>query len=66
MNPSLVEITNFLYIDPNTGGLLFQLLAVLFAMFSGMMLFFSRQIKTFFSNMKRKLRRKNEVDGKKL
>ena len=64
MSPSLVEINNLIYIDPNTGGLLFQLLAVLFAMFSGIMLFFSRQIKTFFSSMKRKLRKKDEVDEK--
>jgi hypothetical protein len=44
------------YIDPNTGGMLFQLLAVLFAVFSGMLLFFSRQVKTIFSRFLRFLR----------
>lgn len=33
------------YIDPNTGGMLFQLLAVLFAIFSGALLFFSARIR---------------------
>jgi len=41
------------YIDPSSGGMLFQLLAVLFALFSGFILFFSRQIKTILSRIKR-------------
>jgi hypothetical protein len=41
------------YIDPNTGGMLFQLLAVLFTAFSGLILIFSRQIKTMFARFKR-------------
>jgi hypothetical protein len=41
------------YIDPTSGGMLFQLLAVLFALFSGFILFFSRQIKTVFARIKR-------------
>jgi len=48
------------YIDPNTGGMLFQLLAVIFAFFSGFLFFFSRQIKTAFTRMKRYLRRSGE------
>ena len=44
------------YIDPNTGGMLFQILAVLFAAFSGILLFFSRQIKTTFARLMRRLR----------
>ena len=48
------------YIDPNTGGMLFQLLAVFFALFSGFLFFFSRQIKSFFARLKRSLRRKDD------
>ena len=48
------------YIDPNTGGMLFQLLAVMFALFSGILFFFSRQIKTAFARMRRSLRKSDE------
>jgi hypothetical protein len=41
------------YIDPNTGGMLFQLLAVLFTLFSGIILVFSRQVKILLSRLKR-------------
>lgn len=44
------------YIDPNTGGMLFQILAVFLALFSGIIFFFSRQIKTLFARLRRKLR----------
>ena len=44
------------YIDPNTGGMLFQLLAVLFAAISGAVLIFSRQIKSAFARLRRALR----------
>jgi hypothetical protein len=46
-----------LYIDPNTGGMLFQLLAVFLALFSGILFFFSRQIRTAFARLKRMLHR---------
>jgi hypothetical protein len=46
-----------LYIDPNTGGMLFQLLAVFLALFSGILFFFSRQIRTAFARLKRMLNR---------
>ncbi len=42
-----------LYIDPNTGGMLFQLLAVFLALFSGILFFFSRQIRSGFARIKR-------------
>ncbi len=51
------------YIDPNTGGMLFQLLAVLFAAISGMVLVFSRQIKSAFARLKRILREKSGRSG---
>ena len=44
------------YIDPSTGGMLFQILAVIFAFFSGFVFFFSRQIKIFFARLQRRMR----------
>jgi hypothetical protein len=44
------------YIDPNTGGMLFQLLAVLFGLFSGLILIFSSRIKRIFYRTMRFLR----------
>lgn len=45
------------YIDPSTGGLLAQILTVALAAFSGVLFFFSRQIKTGLAKLRRKLRR---------
>ncbi len=47
-----------MYIDPNTGGMLFQVLAVVFAMFSGVFLVFSSRIRAGIA----KLRRRKEED----
>ena len=44
------------YLDPNTGGLLFQQLAVIFAFFPAMLLVFSAQIRMAFARVKRFLR----------
>jgi len=44
------------YIDPNTGGMLFQLLAVLFGIFSGLILVFSGKIKMAFFRLRRIIR----------
>ena len=44
------------YIDPNTGGQLFQLLAVLFASLSAILLFFSSQIRMGVNRLRRYLR----------
>ncbi len=41
------------YIDPNTGGMLFQVLIVLFGLASGFILFFSRQIRMGFARLSR-------------
>ncbi len=43
------------YIDPNTGGMLFQMLAVILAIFSGIVFFFSRQLKIIFAKFRRKI-----------
>jgi hypothetical protein len=44
------------YIDPSTGGMLYQILAILFALFSGVIFFFSRQIKSAIAWFKRVIR----------
>jgi hypothetical protein len=44
------------YIDPNTGGILFQALAASFAVLSGLALLFSRQIRAGFARARRFLR----------
>ena len=62
MNPFLfaVPASPAAYIDPNTGGMLFQMLAVFFALFSGMLFFFSRQIKEITARIRRKVRGEKE------
>jgi hypothetical protein len=42
------------YIDPNTGGMVFQVLAVLFGVISGLFLVFSGRIKGVFYNLRRR------------
>jgi hypothetical protein len=44
------------YIDPNTGGMLFQILAVLFGVISGALLLFSGKIKGLYYRLKRRIR----------
>ncbi len=50
------------YIDPNVGGQLFQILAAGFAVFSGVALLFSRQIRVGVARAKRYLRERMEND----
>jgi hypothetical protein len=45
-----------MYIDPNTGGMLFQVLAVLFAVGSGIILIFSGKIRMAWARLMRKRR----------
>ncbi len=42
-----------MYIDPNTGGMLFQVLAAALAVFSGTALLFSSKIRAFLARMRR-------------
>jgi hypothetical protein len=44
------------YIDPNTGGMLFQALAASFAVISGLALLFSRQIRAGLARARRAFR----------
>ena len=43
------------YIDPNTGGMLFQILAVLFGVISGALLLLSGKIKGFYYRLRRRI-----------
>lgn len=49
-----------MYIDPNTGGILFQTLAVLFGVFSGVVLLFSSKIKMGIARLRRALRKDSD------
>ena len=49
-----------MYIDPSTGGMLFQILAVAFGAVSGVILMFSSRIKMGISKLRRKLRKEEE------
>lgn len=55
-----VPLAPHAYIDPSTGGMLFQLLALLLAVGSGILFFFSRQIKSVIARLRRARR---EDDG---
>lgn len=46
-----------MYIDPNTGGILFQALAGAFAAISGGLLFFSRNIRQWVARLRRRARK---------
>ena len=43
-----------MYIDPNTGGMLFQILAVIFTALSGLILVFSGRIRMFLTRIRRR------------
>ena len=51
-----------MYIDPNTGGILFQALAGLFAVISGVLFIFSRQIRERIARFRRRGRKDDEDD----
>ena len=47
-----------MYIDPNSGGLIFQVLVVMFGVISGAVLIFSSKIKMGISKIQRSIREK--------
>ena len=48
-----------MYIDPSSGGLLFQVFLILFGMISGTILIFSSKIKLGISKLRRSFREKS-------
>jgi hypothetical protein len=48
-----------MYIDPNTGGMLFQALAVVLVAGSGVLMFFSRNIRDGIAKLRRKFRKED-------
>ena len=52
-----------MYIDPNSGGLLFQVLIVIFGVFSGAVLLFSSRIKMGIAKMRRAIRERFGEDS---
>ncbi len=51
-----------MYIDPNTGGMLFQVLAAALVAVSGVLLIFSGKIRGFFAQLRRKMRKDKTED----
>lgn len=49
-----------MYIDPNSGGMVFQVLLVLFGVISGAILLFYSRIKMGVARLRRSLREKRE------
>ncbi len=49
-----------MYIDPNTGGMLFQALAVLFGVFSAVIFFFSGRIRLTYAKIRRQMRERSK------
>ena len=43
------------YVDPNTGGMVFQVLAAIFTFGSALILIFSRQIRRAFAFLRRRI-----------
>jgi len=49
-----------MYIDPSSGGMLFQALLVIFGVFSGVVLIFSSRIKMGIARLRRLMRHEDE------
>lgn len=53
-----------MYIDPNTGGIIFQVLAASLAAITGVLLIFSRKIRETFARMRRGARKDETEETK--
>jgi hypothetical protein len=53
-----------MYIDPNTGGILFQALAAVLVAGSGILLFFSRNIREGIAKLRRRFRKDEDENAK--
>ena len=49
-----------MYIDPNTGGVLFQVLAGIFVAISGILLVFSGKIRAGIARLRRRIRKEDD------
>ncbi len=49
-----------MYIDPNTGGVLFQALAGIFVAISGVLLVFSGKIRAGIARLRRRMRKEDD------
>lgn len=49
-----------MYVDPNVGGVLFQVLAAIFAAVSGLILVFSGRLRSAIARFRRRLRERYE------
>jgi hypothetical protein len=58
----LVGSAQAAYIDPNTGGMLFQILAIMFGTISGLILLFSGKIKMWFYRARRSVKEENKEE----
>jgi hypothetical protein len=52
-----------MYIDPNTGGAIFQALAVFFTVISGVVLLFSGRIRMWWARLRRSRSEKSQDSG---
>lgn len=52
-----------MYIDPNTGGMLFQALAVVFTAVTGIVFIFSRRIRSGIAKFRRRLHDSEEHEA---
>ncbi len=50
-----------MYVDPTAGGMLVYVLGFVLTIFSALVLFFSRQLKSTFSRIKRHLREQRKL-----
>jgi hypothetical protein len=53
-----------MYIDPNTGGVLFQTLLAIFGSITGVLLIFSRQIRAGIARLRRRGRKDEDESTK--
>lgn len=53
-----------MYIDPNTGGVIFQTLLAIFGSITGVLLIFSRQIRAFVARLRRGARKDEDESTK--
>lgn len=52
-----------MYIDPNTGGMLFQILVVMFGVISAVVLLFSGRIRIAYAKLRRRMRNRNNPEN---